>query len=49
VAFGYPPIASPASEHSEQLVRLVRELLDADSSAERLVHDRPAHCSGAPT
>jgi hypothetical protein len=40
VAFAFRPIPSRASEHSEQLARLVCERLDAHSHTERLVHER---------
>jgi hypothetical protein len=41
VAYAYPPIPSPAAERSEQLARLVYELLDAHCDTERLVRERP--------
>jgi hypothetical protein len=37
MAFVYPPITSPQAERSEQLTRLVYELLDAHTDTERLV------------
>ena len=40
MAFVYPPIVSPLAERSEQLSRLVYELLDAHSDTERLVLER---------
>ena len=39
--FAYPALPSPAAERSEQLARLVYELLDAHSDTERLIRDRP--------
>jgi hypothetical protein len=39
--FSNPGIPSPAAERSEQLARLVYELLDAHSDTERLVRGRP--------
>lgn len=36
--FAYPPILSPTAERSEQLARLVYELLDAHADTQRLVH-----------
>jgi hypothetical protein len=41
MAFASPPILSPAAERSEQLARLVYELLDAHSDTERLVREQP--------
>jgi hypothetical protein len=40
VAYAYPPIPSPAAERSEQLARLVYELLDAQRDTEQLVHEQ---------
>ena len=37
MAFVYPPVTPPLPERSEQLARLVYELLDAQSDTERLV------------
>jgi hypothetical protein len=41
VASTYPAIPSPAADRSEQLARLVYELLDAHSDTERLVREQP--------
>lgn len=41
MAFAYPPIPSPAADRSEQLARLVYELLDAHVDTERLVNEAP--------
>ncbi|MBV9002776.1 MAG: hypothetical protein JO304_27220 [Solirubrobacterales bacterium] len=41
MAFAYPSVPSPAEERSEQLARLVYELLDAHSDTERLTRERP--------
>ena len=48
MAYAYPPIPSPAAERSEQLARLVYELLDAHRNTEELVHRRKI-CNGALT
>ena len=40
MAYAYPPIPSPAAERSEQLARLVYELLDAHRDTEQLVHEQ---------
>jgi hypothetical protein len=39
MAFPYPPIVSPPAQRSEQLARLVYELLDAHADTERLVRE----------
>jgi hypothetical protein len=41
MAFAYPSLLSPAAERSEQLARLVYELLDAHSDTEQLIRERP--------
>jgi hypothetical protein len=41
MAFAYPPNRSLAAERSEQLARLVYELLDAHSDTEWLLRERP--------
>jgi len=41
MAFAYPPIRSGLAERSEQLARLVYELLDAHFDTERLLRERP--------
>lgn len=40
MAFAYRPINPPPARHTEQLTRLVYELLDAHSDTERLVQER---------
>jgi hypothetical protein len=37
----YPPVPSLIAARSEQLARLVYELLDAHADTERLAHERP--------
>jgi hypothetical protein len=41
MAFAHPRIASPVAERSEQLARLVYELLDAHADTQRLARERP--------
>jgi hypothetical protein len=41
MAFAYPTVQSQAAERSEQLARVVYELLDAHSDTERLLRERP--------
>jgi hypothetical protein len=41
MAFASPPSRSLAAERSEQLARLVYELLDAHSDTERLLRESP--------
>jgi kynureninase len=41
MTFAYPSVRSTATERSEQLARLIYELLDAHSDTERLTREHP--------